>query len=222
MKHGCILERECWAKEDSHQRTHTIWFHLHKNTNLCKRSGDKGYLGEKGESGRGHRAGKAFRPSGKIPFLGAGYMGVFSLWNSLSWALLVLYGSSKCVLYSNKKHFKTLYMSYPFIVYPSSELWGGSCQLHEVFTLHHVLCWFSIIFQNHTQSLSKWPRLLDQESGLNIVAVSLSQAPIKLAENRTLLKNKEGSQPRYRYFEVSWEIEHRLDWMDEKDEKSRD
>lgn len=99
---------------------------------------------------------------------------------------------------------------------------GGSCQLHEVFSLHHVLCWFSIIFQNHTQSLSKWPRLLDQESGLNIVAVSLSQAPIKLAENRTLLKNKEGSQPRYRYFEVSWEIEHRLDWMDEKDEKSRD
>lgn len=147
-------------------------------------------------------------------------MGEFGSWNSLSWALLTLYTFLNACYTSRRKILKhcichiillcTLVLSYD----------GEAANCTRFSVWQHALCWFSIIFKNHMQSLWKRPRFLDHESGLNIVTTSLSPITHWIGRKyRTLLKHKEGSRQWTRYFEISWEIESRLNWFDRKKKK---
>lgn len=84
----------------------------------------------------------------------------------------------------------------------------------------HVLCWFSIIFKNHTQSLWQWPRLLDHEGELKLQLLSLSSSPHGIGRKHViLLKNKKGRQQWARYFEIWYLGKQNTDyigWMEKK------
>lgn len=181
MKHRYILQRWCWAKEARHRGAHTVWFHFHKCTHLCNRIRDGVASGRREQMGEGTEQGGPLTHCWKcsVPWSGCWWRWVHSVFE--------IHGPEPCCFcmaflhacyISRKKDFKTLYVSYHLLCTLVQSYGGEVANCTRFSVWQHVLCWFSIIFKSHMQSLWKWPMFLDHKSELNIAtAFSFPKSP---------------------------------------------